>query len=356
VAIAGPAKGRIVWSWTPPVEDERENWREGIVGGPLAAPDGTVYVVYGGRQAKLQALSASGDPLWSLPVRESWAGPVEVPLTLAAGGILLVPTAGGLVRVDPSGAIAGVVANARGSTATVRLDGALYVGTDLGLTAFATDGNVLWTCDLDGGSVGSPPAIAGNGSAYVPIGAPSTGGPGHIGGGVAAVDRAGNKRWRIDLPDNWGACAASPNGDLILAGTPGVAALGPDGDERWRFAAPWGCTAVALGSDGTVFAPSRDGVYCLTPKGAQRWHRSFKGWAWPGAVAVDRNDSVYVRLDSQVFAATKGKKLAWVVEFPDMQGDPSNWESRQLPRTGVALAGGGRVYACSPKTLYAIGD
>ncbi|HEY3234450.1 MAG TPA: hypothetical protein VGJ84_07025 [Polyangiaceae bacterium] len=126
-----------------------------VVGDPVQAADGTIYVVVAhypspitAPQRDLVALDRGGRALWTLPLSNDYG---DTPSITPAGDIWLY-SPGRVVRVSPSGRI---LADARvdignGSVGSVGADGTLYVASEgpppltHSLFAIEPDGRVRW--------------------------------------------------------------------------------------------------------------------------------------------------------------------------------------------------------------------
>lgn len=370
----GPRKGTVLWSWSLPADTARTGVGMTLEAGPTVGPDGTVYVISSGEGAALWAISADGTLKWQLPLSGSMGwGPTATPVVLPDGGILVVCSEG-LACVDPSGAIAGIldlpapaVESAptestapaprvrRGATPSTAPalgpDGAIYVGSATRLVALGADGAARWQTPLPRGTACLAPAVASDGSVYVGQAIhPPKGQSGRVTGAVSAFDAAGQCRWTVDGSSPMSALALAPDGAVLVGWTDAVAAYDPQGHERWRFTG--GSEAIAVSADGSVLAAGRRTLVCLSPAGELRWQRPYESGR--PAAAVDRSGNAYVRLEGQVFSADPTRKLRWVAGFPDAPAQGAFVQGNH--RTGIALTDRGRIYACSPQSLYAIDD
>jgi len=348
--VAGPEQPKIVWSWEPPAEEPAgTEWQQGIVAGPVVAADGTVYVATSGRGARLWAIGSDGAVRWQLPIGQDGLVPAPRNLILDARDAPVLLCAGRLVRVHPCGAIESAP-EVYGSRMLLGPDSVVYVD---GLSA--TDAQEL--------PVQAPPsdmvsygvrcaAMAPDGTAYVCV---ADSAPGvQKESWIQTRGPAGARETLAEIEGRALALAVAPDGTLRVCCDHSVTAYSRSGKRLWHFRCPDGLgDGIAIGPDGVTYAAGWNHVYALSRSGEVVWDRNYEhSPIGAGALLVDPEGSLYVRLDFQVFAADARGKLKWVVPFPDAGTGPL--AQNQQAATDIAITVAGRLYACSAGKLYAI--
>ncbi len=200
--------------------DGAEMWRFAITGCDLAPPtidvDGTVYVRSGYLDSEILALSPDGVEKWrSLGVTYLSSA------AIGADGTLYI--------------------------ARARSVGWLWEGT---LYAVSSDGVVLWSLDVDGGTW-SPPVVGADGTIYF----------GADNGKLYAVSPNGQEKWeRLTGARITGSPAIADDGTIYVGSIDHrLYAFAPDGTKKWAMTTAGPIVApVTIGDDGTVYLGSSE--------------------------------------------------------------------------------------------------
>ncbi|MGE5416446.1 MAG: PQQ-binding-like beta-propeller repeat protein [Acidobacteriota bacterium] len=146
-------------------------------------------------------------------------------------------------------------------------DGSAYVGGSNGnVYAVNFDGSEKWTFQADG-EIDAAPAIGRDGTLYV-----------SSKNKLYAIDpESGTEQWSVDLP-NAGAQSIGVDSTIYVAtmatmGGGKVYAFTPDGTKKWEWQTSDNlCTAPVIGGDSTIYVGSEAGkVYAINKDGKQQW-------------------------------------------------------------------------------------
>lgn len=213
---------------------------------------------------------------------------------------------------------------------TIGPDGTIYV-SDVGFRIFAfnPDGTVKWQVATAGEVVG-PPALARDGTAYVPVDdpGPPSGACVYINSCLVALNADGSIRWTkqgggfsspavgSDGTVYDDGRAVSPNGtvqwenrpfrspsisaDGTIYGTAstypnnfGLFAIGQDGTVKWEFVTGnYDQSSVAIGSNGILYFGSGNSLYAVAPNGTLVWQFVIHPTIF--APAIGSNGTIYV--------------------------------------------------------------
>jgi len=301
--------------------DGSERW-SAMVGGasvstdytaPVLAPDGRVYIVYGG---ELQTFAPTGNIGWTWSKPGEWG--LTAPPAFSADGTAFMMT-----NKSSLWAISGVGQELWGTTLCQVMGGGTWpgpaVGTDgtvyavcHGEQVYALDaasGDVLWTYDVND-KLESTPAAGPDGLVYVAS----------DGGWVLALQPDGTLRWRtsaagrtgtiqmVDAPVVYG-----PDGGVYVAPRHGtVYALDAlSGEVRWTSEVGGqgiGINRLAVAEDGSVYARNLLGaLFGISPQGEQLWRIAPPGDAWSlGPPATGPDGRLYVGMGTQLVAFDTG--------------------------------------------------
>jgi outer membrane protein assembly factor BamB len=239
---------------------------EGRVSAATIGPDGTAYVVAGGR---LLALSSDGKELWSaglgMPANGIAVGKEAVYVTArrtsAAEKSKLIAASDGARKweietpSDPYGV-------------TVSTGGVAVVPALKSMMAVAPNGTISWNRAVTPQFWGSAAAAGPGGRIYV---------TGH--GELHALDESGLEIWHLPSPRSIVSvqpCAPTVGSDGTIYYTVGnvMFAIGADGRERWRWKTDYTLFRPAAGPDGTVYLfgalNSRTKLFAVK-EGRKRW-------------------------------------------------------------------------------------
>lgn len=205
-------EGAETWSWKAP--DGHYGPGTHLNGGPAVLPDGSAVVI--ADPGALHAVNPDGSVKWTRFGEESdddRASTVRQPLVTPDGDLLVTGAHNDLFCLDPA-------------TGETRWQ---YLGSEGKrmdqLTPQEREGYSGWGNTLLSGS----PQLSPDGKTlYV----------GGMDGHVTALDRAGNRKWEIDLKENGyhEPCTVGEDGHVYFVGSHGtVHAVSPEGKRMWTF-------------------------------------------------------------------------------------------------------------------------
>ncbi len=273
-------------------------------------------VVFGTEDGYVIGVNPGGDQAWRFDTRGAPYGGedpqiISAPPGAAANyGRVLVATQSGIVYELEDGAYAGV----RRADASIRAgaavspDGTLvWATTDKTVYGGFSTGGDKWKVTLDGAILGTP-AISKDNIIYVPTEA----------GSLYALRTDGTTRWNVKV--GGGAAlraspAIGPDGTVYVPSTNGsLYALDPSsGAQKWAFAAAV-TGAPTVGPDGTIYIASTDSnVYVLSSGGVKQ-----SSWKTDASIdlaspAIGADGTLYVgSTDQKVYAFKDGGPPAGV--------------------------------------------
>jgi len=222
-----------------------------VSGPPAIGSRGELYL--GGQGLRLLALE-SEEPATSFG---STGLSVSAP-AMAEDGSLFFADGRRLYGVSPWGEPRWETAFPGGGRPVLAPGGTLYIAHGQVLSAFATDGQLMW--DFDAGfPLATPPAVASDGSVYVATTS-----------GLVLAFEGQQKRWSFALEQPIAShLSVGPDGAILAADRQGkVYAVDPDGRRRWSVLLPSRPGTPVPGPDGTVYVACADGrLYAVAPPG-----------------------------------------------------------------------------------------
>lgn len=257
-------------------------------------------VVFGHDARAFVALSARGEPLWSVPTSHDADAPP-------------------------------VVAD----------DGTVYVASDAAVSITAA-GTVRWRRPLPAHAFGAP-AIARDELVCTDLNGGLT--------WIALADGAIRRRVELGATLYGGALVLDDGGVVVAAGDGRLHAFAPDGSPRWTHATDGAAqglgarTTPALRRDGViVFGAEDGGIYGVRAADGQRVFRLATGYPVRSSALIDRDDVAYVGgEDDQVRAINPDGSERWRVSLgADVDSSP------------CLLADGLLVVGCDDGALYAL--
>jgi hypothetical protein len=264
--------------------DEKVHFGPGAI-----AADATIYTPTTGR---LHAFDAEGKPRWTYSVPQRIR-----PRVLAVGedGTVYVAIGTG---TDSPPSLRAVTKDGREkwaidipvTGASAGSDGAVFVTSDRGVSAYGADGTLLWHVD---GRFDAQPAIGADGMVYVA--APRT---------FTAISPAGTRKWSADITPMRSHHAhtpcVSPDGTLYVLNST-LWAVDSAGVVKWRWT-PAGAPptrGLVQAQDGTIIVGAVTGeVYGLTTDGKLRWIHDGPPLQ---AMRLD-GETLYLGLEQQIVA------------------------------------------------------
>jgi len=334
---AGPKQLKLVRSLQALAPDEpATSSQPDIQSDSAIGSDGTIYIsTYAGTLMALADGSADKlDLKWQFHIAKS-SGYHSAPAIGSDGGVLLGITP----NTDPKTTVYAFTAPVSGnqpqilwqfdlgsgrsngfapmtSSITVARDGTIYAISGLGrLAALGPDGKAKWTAQ-SGLSFHAAPALAGNGTVYLP----ST--DGNL---YAVVPPAGNAIegaiiWKFPFGDRAGIPKAvnkagidnsigssssptvGPDGAIYLgANNSTFYAVNADGSQKWKFEAEpelagiWSSSALSADGKMIFFGANKGGIYALnTADGKKLWQNRLFGGSVFASPTLDKNGTLYV--------------------------------------------------------------
>ena len=222
------------------------------------------------------------------------------------------------------------------------------------------------TCDfpVSGSGMGSP-AIAPNGTIYVPSGA-----SGDAAGFLHAVNPDCTQKWVFGLPGPPASTAPAIAHDgtiYVHANGPGnivsietLTAVNPDGSLKWQFEFNAGLgiftssvqSSPAVGADGTIWIGSIDtNIYGLNPDGTVKCAVSPALSSISTSPAIGPDGTIYiVDATTTLFAFTPNCILSWSFQLSDTFAGAANWQSPSIGADGSIYVGSvdRKLYAINP--------
>jgi outer membrane protein assembly factor BamB len=299
------------------------------------------------------------------------------PAVATDGTIYQANFAGKMLAVTPQGRVkwAFNINSEIKSSPAIADDGTIYFGgRDRKLYAVTPQGKLKWTFPTDAW-VDSSPAIGTDGTIY--FGSWDT--------NFYALNPDGSKKWVF------------PTGNIIVS-SPAIAADGtiyfgsqdrkfyalkPDGKLLWSFTTGGQIiSSPAIGTDGTVFFTSLDGnLYALRPDGSECW-RLHTGGATDSSPALDENGNLFLAVGACIWSVDRNGKKRWdwcspvtidaspavaagnavyfsapwrsLFAFQNDRADLWHFSTEGNLTTSPVIDGGGTIYVCDGKYLYAI--
>jgi len=277
--------------------------------------DGAIYTASGDA---LLAFDPSGSPEWSFPLPGGLASWTH-PLATGADGTIYVSALGGCVNdtcdsrlfaINPNGtqrwslpAFANAIVIGRDGTIYVTgailkeqmpLSSCTVADCPSGLIALTAQGKVKWVAGIPANSFPVSPAIAADGTIYVPLENVNTeDGSSGIRGQLAAISASGEVQWAFNAPD-----------------------------------LSYGSSPPVIGADGTVYVilgESDEGyLYALTPTGQLKWSLRDHLICAPSfasnttmAPAVGADGTIYVgTCANELLAIEQDGSLKWRFQVP----------------------------------------
>ena len=212
------------------------------------------------------------------------------------------------------------------SSPAIAQDGSIVFGSlDRHIYAINPDGTLKWKVPtrqrkgipsempLSGGLAGAAPAIAGDGTIYVPV----------MGDGLYAINPDGTLKWRVTIDDVLDHPASiGRDGTIYLAPLRHLYAYHPDGSLEWAFQDPASAdfaleSPPAIGRDGTIYeADEHDALDALRPDGTLKWRFPHPDGVYVASPAIDGDGTLYFTgsLDRTVYAIKPDGATKWKLE------------------------------------------
>ena len=209
------------------------------------------------------------------------------------------------------------------------------------LFAVYPNGTEKWRYNTGGLLIGASPAIAEDGTIYMPSWSHH----------LHALYPNGALKWKFDASVDIYSSPAIADDGTIYFGTfdgvftdPKIFAVNPDGTEKWSYTTGNSITSdPAIGDDGTIYIGSDDYyLYALYPNGTLKW-RFLTGDVIRGPVSIADDGTIYFgSYDDYIYALYPDGSLRWQTEIS--YGSDTN----------PSIASDGTIYIASANDLFAI--
>lgn len=343
---------------------------------PIIGSDGTLYF---SRIGKITALLPDGNTKWTktLDASNSIAGPGVI----AADGTVITAARDGVYALHPADGTTNwkyAVTEGAPNTPSIGPDGTIYAAIGKVLYAINPDGTLMWSKDLNalysatadelrapvvgkngfvyittGGSAmlialktadGSlawkynlganlyplSPAIAEDGTLYVPVGTQ-----------IQAFTPAGSKKWeRGSSGTIRNSPVIAPGGTIYVAeaGTyPKLNTYAPDGTYLKSFSEYYASknqpvSSPAIDAFGQIYVVSQRYLYCLYPNLTIKWQYPIYGHNFPPSPVIGRDGTIYyINLSGQLVAASDK------VQLPSNQSTVTDHQMTLLADSGTSV-------------------
>jgi len=202
---------------------------------------------------------------------------------------------------------------------------------------------VVWSVGIGTLREIAPPAVTGEGTVYV--------------GGVrradrawevahlSAVDRAGTRRWSVELPRLVSGPAAAPDGSAVVSTFEGMYAYNPDGARKWFTRSGSSTSVPVIDRDGVIYCRRKRDLMAIDSTGHVKWQTPMRGGpCMESGLAVDGDGRVYASDDFTAWAFEPDGRPIWVYDHCRRGFSPMNFP---IPGGSVALGPDGTLYVRS---------
>jgi len=298
-SIIADVSPRILWE----VWIDNEAWGEDT---PGIDDFGNIYLGCGG---EIIVIDPAGNTLWSAAVEGHAFAP-----TLSGDGRLFASNYAGLSAFNTDGSLIWHYPSLEITQASVALgsDTTIYMGSrDRMIRAINPDGSLKWDYEAAYQIVAAP-VIDGNGILYI--------GAVHR---YYAFDPNGSVKWFRDFEDSfWQPAAIAVDGTLYVSTTEGTLyALDPlDGEVLWAFETTCqGTFSPVIAVDGTIYFCHGERIAALSPAGQLIWQKAFTNSPVFGATLA-ADGTVFVSVIGEenggLVALDPSGSIKWIARFP----------------------------------------
>jgi outer membrane protein assembly factor BamB len=330
--LLGSQYSYLRWRFSAPHQGAASN----TYSSPVIGPDGTIFV--GCSDGNLYALNSDGSEKWAYNTGAAITSSAAVRLD----GTVIVGSAKNVYAINSDGTKDWVFAAGGTVWAPAIADGGtVYIGSDDdNIYAINSDGSKAWTYPTSG-AVESCPAIDQKGVIYVAAND----------GYIYAVDSSGSKEWSYYVGNVKGASPSVTSSSTIYIGE---IALNSDGTLKWGSAASsdisaWSCPAVETSN--TIVISNAGTVYGFSPSGSlEGTFGSSESDLLVHSAAVGSDGTMYFApLD--LFAVNYEGSQMWEYKW--------SWDSSvqvaTAAQTDIAIGPNGVIYVSGADGLYAVG-
>jgi outer membrane protein assembly factor BamB len=290
-------------------------------------------------QSPLSTADNQGAELWR--VQSDWAGTVESSAVIDKNNIIYFGTKGcQFFALHPNGTVKwrfqtnGLI----WSTPAIAENGTIYVPTWGGyppyLYALSPNGTLKWTFGL---YTTSSPVIGDDGTIYI----------GDDNQYFHAINPNGTEKWQYTTGNFIQSSPAIADDGTIYVGSADtyLYAFYPNGTLRWRFkTGGWIKSDPSIGVDGTIYVPAFDGnLYAINPNGTLKWSADAGNEVIPRAVAIATDGTLYVGTEAlRAFYPSNGS-VKWTCNV-----------GGQMYGTFPAISADGTIYVSADGSLVAV--
>ncbi|MCJ7655831.1 MAG: PQQ-binding-like beta-propeller repeat protein [Dehalococcoidia bacterium] len=243
------------------------------------------------------------------------------PPVIGVGDIVFIHSSDGkLYAINPDGSLkwSFTTGGSTNPAPAIALDGTIYVPSGRDLFALNQDGSLKWKYTTAANNFLAPPTIGGDGTIYVS-------GVGNWPGELWAINPDGSLKWSsYGLwygPGGLSSPAIAPDGTIYVGSTGYdgyyLYAFDPEGNNLWKFGTGDHVTSSpSIGFDGTIYIGSTDGkFYAVNPNGTRKWMFSI-GSIIQCSPAIGRDGTIYVSSsDGNLYAINPNGTLQWTLSL-----------------------------------------
>ncbi len=190
------------------------------------------------------------------------------------------------------------------SSATIGLNGTIYVGSNDGnLYALNSNGTERWNYTT-GGEIWSSPAVGSKGTIYF----------GNTDDYLYALNSNGTRKWRFQTGSNIiSSPAVGVDGTIYIGSDDGnLYAVNRNGTEKWNFSTSGRITSSpAIDGNGTIYVGSTDqNIYAINSNGTLKWKKT--AWGSIHSSPAIHNGTIYFRSDQPgLYAVSTNGSSEW---------------------------------------------
>jgi PKD repeat protein len=196
-------------------------------------------------------------------------------------------------------------------------NGTIYFFAD-GLYAVYPNGTLKWKYKALSvvGNYGAHPAVADDGTVYIPI----------FEGDLYAVNPNGTRKWSCDTPEIGSSITIGDDGLIYYGHEQGLDARYPNGTLKWTFHCGEVQSSPAVDEQGIIYFGGIDSenIYALYPNGTMKWNYTTGAWVH-GSPTIASDNTVYCGSDDgYLYAFFPNGTLKWKTYIDSgMRSSPS---------------------------------
>ena len=168
-------------------------------------------------------------------------------------------------------------------------NGIIYFFADY-LYAVYPNGTLKWKYKALGvvGNYGAHPAVADDGTIYIPI----------FEGDIQAVNPNGTRKWSCDTPEIGSSITIGDDGIIYYGHQQGLDARYPNATLKWTFYCGGVQSSPAIDNQGIIYFGGIDSntIYALYPNGTMKWNYTTGAWVH-GSPTIALDNTIYCGSD-----------------------------------------------------------